>query len=274
LEVLVAEKLLDYFQSRQWRDLLDLLARRSDVLHAHVYTASILHPHDVASVIEAFFAKRGEALKRQIRFLSHGHGVTNIYNIQPSPDSAHFEVFMTFNENAVLEADNNRPGAALEAWDTSFMHTYYDRFQFHTPSVEEEEAIRTYFLSEHWQQAYDFMMETGSLHCHVPVRMSIHPDRVIAIGREVMAEKGWVVGRAVSIVYRWRGLDQGKIVFLLARPEIVLELEWDFDSDALLAPRRPGLTHLLSEDQFRTDVAGIPYFALSNTIKQQVLERI
>src|SRR5438132_8943195 len=132
LKPLVLEKFIEYFKSDQWVTLARLLDRGKEVIHAHLYVESILHPLDVAAVLEKYFSNRGLPLQRAIKILSQGRGITNIYNIHPRLDMAHFEFVLNFNEDVVLEPAKRRAGN-LESWDTEYMKRYYAQFSFREP---------------------------------------------------------------------------------------------------------------------------------------------
>lgn len=273
---IVIENVVRYFHSDQWNRLEEILERGREVRHLHIYAESALHPHDMAKIVQGYFAKKGFTLQRKIGFLGHGKGVTNVYYIHPRIDMAHFELFLHYNPDIVIEpadASKTRGGENLEFWDDQFMEKYYLQFSFHNPTKEEEKIIANYFKSAHWEQSYDFMTDNG-IHCHVPVKTSIYPEILLDIGKKVIEEKGWKVSKADSVVYSMKGYDQGKITYLLSSPEIVLELDWEFDSSAIIEPRNQSLILTMTEDTFLKSMQGVQYYRLGNNEIQQIIDLI
>jgi hypothetical protein len=264
LKTLVTQHTANYFKGEQWETLMKTLGRGKEVRHAHVYTESILHPYDFAKVIQGYLEKHGFTLQRKITFLSHGTGYGNIYYIHPRADMAHFEVFLNYNDDAIIEpagTGKTRAGVNFEYWDDAFMNDYHAQFAFRKPNRAEEEEIVRFFESDHWKQAYDFMTVSG-IHSHVPVETGIHPDSLLEIGTRVLESRRWNVGRAVSVVYNLKGYNQGKVSYLLKQPEIVLELDWEFNPNTVIKPRGSTLMHAMTDENVKRDLDGIPYYRL------------
>lgn len=276
LKKLVIQNIVDYFSSEQWSELIATLEKGRQIRHLHVYANSILHPHDMAEVIKGYFLKKGYSLQRKIGFLGHGKGLTNIYYIHPRNDMAHFELFLNYDPDVVIEpADphHTRAGVNLEYWDDEFMEKYYSKFSFRNPEPEEEETIENYFKSAHWEQSYEFMTSSGT-HCHVPVKTGIHPEILNQFGRRVLEKRGWTVSKADSVVYSMKGYDQGKVTYLLSSPEIVLELDWVFDQDTVIEPRYPDLILKMTEENLDKATDGLNYYRLDSYDIRDVIERI
>lgn len=273
LSPLVREQVREYFVSEHWRQLLTALERGLDVLHAHTYTESILHPYDIAALITAYFKNRDMPLQRAIKFFSSGPGLANIYNVHPRRDMAHFEFYATFNEDVVLQAAS-RSGGNLEYWDVAFMKKYYAKFPFREPTEADRAEIRRFFRGEEWTRHYTFMLEKESLHSHVPVRTSVHPEILLGCGKEAIEEKGWELGKAASVAYPLRGYDFAKISFLLKKPEILLELDWEFDPDVVLEPKGSELTFIVTESRVRQDYQAVEYYRLREHDRQELIKSL
>lgn len=276
LKKLVIQSIVEYFHSDQWNKLLATLEKGREIRHIHVYANSILHPYDMAKVIEGYFLKHGYNLQRKIGFLGHGKGITNVYYIHPRQDMAHFELFLTYDSDIVIEpADpkNTRAGSNIEYWEDSFMEDYYSKYEFRQPEPEEQQKISNYFKSKHWEQSYEFMTSNGT-HSHVPVKTSIHPESLIQFGRKAIEEKGWEISKIDSVVYSLKGYDQGKITFLLKCPEIVLELDWEFDSKTVIEPRHSELILKMTEEDINKAVEGLNYYRLETNDIREVIDRI
>jgi hypothetical protein len=276
LRSLVLQHTADFFKGEQWTNFMRIIEKGAEVRHAHVYTESILSPYDFAKVIQGWFEKKGYTLQRKITFLSHGKGYANIYYIKPREDMAHFEVFMKFNDDKIIEpagAGNTRQGANVEYWDNAFMEKHHSQFPFRRPTQEEEEEIERFFKSEHWTQAYDFMAVNGT-HSHVPVETCIHPDSLLEIGKRVLESRRWEVGNAISVVYSLKGYEQGKVTYLLKKPEIVLELDWEFNPDTVIRPRYQGLMHAVTVNDVNKDLGDVPYYRLDERDIKDILEMV
>ena len=261
----VEREVRSFFESDQWHRLLTALDQDWDCLHAHVYVESSLHPHDLAPIVKGYFNNRAYSLRRDLIFLSHGHGVTNIYNVHPSLEKAHFEIFMYYNSEVVIEpagADTARGGTDLEVWDKNYMDSFFDQFSFADPTEEDITSVRTFYQGKEWWQGYNFMSEQGSLHCHVPVLSKLHPHVLAEIGAEEISRRGWTVDKTVTCVYGMKKREQIKTVFLCSDPQVVVELDYDYNADAVIEPRSPDLMHKITEDDFRRDTTAIDYYRL------------
>ena len=267
LRKLIREEIARYFESPDWLGAIETMERgRADVVHAHVYTDSILHPHSIRDVVQAYFRAKGRAMERKIKFLSHGRGQLNVYYIQPE-GMCHFEVFPRFTQDTVLEAmdaQNARGGKSFDYWDVAFMQNYYKQFAFRTMGNEERAAVANYFKSDAWERLYAVMYYENerSVHCHAIVNTSLHPEDILPIGRAAIELRGWDVDRGVSVVFNVNGYDQGKITYLVRKPEIVLELEWNHDPDKLIEPAVVPVARITTTDVVDRDMAGLPYIEL------------
>jgi len=276
LKSLIIKQVVNFFEGEQWKTFMTVLQKGIEVRHAHLYTESILHPYDFAKVLEGYYLKHGYTLQRKITFLSHGRGAANIYYIHPRHDMAHFEVFMKYNPDVVIVpagANNTRVGNNMEFWDDNFMENYHAQFPFRRPNQEDEDRIIAFFESDHWKQSYDFMTVNG-VHSHVPVETSIHPESLLEIGKKVIEERRWKVDKAVAVVYSLKGYDQGKITYLLKQPEIVLELDWEFNPNTVIRPRGNTLMYTMTTDTVRKDLEGLAYYRLDDRDIKDIISMI
>lgn len=267
LRKLIREHTARYFESTDWESALDVMARgRDEVIHAHVYTDSILHPHSIRDVTEAYFKAKNIAMERKIRFLSHGRGYGNVYYIQPA-GMCHFEIFPRFTTETVLEpmaAQAARGGRSFEFWDRSFMATYYENFRFAEMGSAEAQQVAAYFQSPAWKEIYGVMYGDNerAVHSHAIVETSLHPEDILPIGQAAIEARGWRVDRGISVVFNVNGYDQGKITYLVAKPEIVLELEWVHNRDKVIEPATKPVARITTTDMVERDLAGLAYVHL------------
>jgi hypothetical protein len=269
LRNVVRESVARYFASPAWTTGIETMARgREAVMHAHVYADSILHPQSVQRVVEKYFEARGIASERKVKLLSHGKGYTNVYYIQPK-GMCHFEVFLRFNTDVALgpmDSSAARGGKTFEYWSPEFMEGYYRKFDFRPMGPSETKEVESYFHSSHWKGIYGVMYYDNerAVHSHCIIDTSLHPEEIKKIGCAAIEARGWEIDRAVSIVFNVNGLDQGKITFLLKKPEIVLELEWQYRKDVVILPGQPSVARVTTTDMVERDMAGVPYVALNN----------
>ncbi len=274
----IAEKLVDYFAGSHWTDFVDALERAGGdgILHAHIYTDTVVHPESLAEIIRRYFEEvRGRKVQRGIRILSaYRRGGADIYNVLPE-GLCHHEMIVRWNEEVVLEpmSRGTRSGQTTEYWDTAFMEQYYRRFQFRPVGPEEERQVRAYFDTDEWYRTVRFMQE-GGLHNHGLVESSVHPLEVLRIGREEIERRGWQVGRAVSVVYPMHGQDYPKITFLLTRPELVLEIEWDYNPGVVFQPGREAFILPVTTEKVESEMAGFPWVELDDRQIDDILRAL
>jgi hypothetical protein len=275
LKKIVTEKVIEFFKSEYWKENIEILGRGEDVYHAHVITDSILAPKPVASIIKAYFDIKGWPLQRRILIIPNGRGVADLYGIHPK-GCGHFEVFLQYTDQTVLEParDPFRGKANVEYWDKAFMENYYRQFNFKEFGPVEEVKVRTYFKSKEWEMSYLIMSAGRNLHSHTLVKTSIHPEILLKYGVEAIEAKGWGMGRATSIVFGMNGLDRGKITYLVNKPAMILELEWDFDLATVIEPGPMPMYRIYNEDLLLKDTAHCNYFVLDDGQIEEVIRAL
>jgi len=275
LKKLVTEKVIEYFKSEYWGQLIDVLGRGEEVYHMHVFTDSILSPEPIARIIKAYFDIQGWPLQRKILVIPNGRGVADLYGIHPK-GCGHFEVFLQYSDQAVLEpsADPFRGKKNVEWWDKKFMEEYYKQFPFRTFGPAEEKELVAYFKSKEWEMSYLIMTAGRNLHSHTLVKTSIHPEILLKYGVEAIERKGWKMGKATSIVFGMKGLDRGKITYLVSKPEMMLELEWDFDADTMITPGPMPMYRIYNEDLLLKDTAHCNYLVLDGGQVEEIIKAL
>ncbi len=271
LKKLVTEKVIEYFKSEYWGELIKVLARGEDVYHMHVFADSILAPAPIARIIKAYFGIKGWPLQRKILVIPNGRGVADLYGIHPK-DCGHFELFLQYSDQVVLEpsADPFRGKKNVEWWDKQFMEEYYKQFPFRSFGSSEEKEVRGYFKSKEWEMSYLIMTAGRNLHSHNLVKTSIHPEILLKYGVEAIERKGWKVDKATSIVFGMKNLDRGKVTYLVNKPEMILELEWDFDPDSVIEPGPMPMYRIYNEDLLLKDTADCNYFVLDESQVKEI----
>jgi hypothetical protein len=274
---MVCQAVVDYFKSESWQELMTQMARGKEVRHAHIYAESILHPGPLMKVIAGYFESQGLPLQRKIYLLPPGsvHGMSDIYNIHPRPDMGHFELIMRYSPHQVLAPmplETTSAGKVVEVWDEKYMETVYARYNFKTRlTPQDEKDLVAYFNSAEWKMQYNFMLSAPNRHTHSLVETSIHPEILQEYAIKAMEARGWEVTRACSIVYVVKGFDIGKITFLLKKPEIMIELEWDFNPDVSIRSGSEPMVGMTTAEDLDAAMCGLDYIKLDDDAVQAIV---
>ena len=278
LRSLICEQVVGYFESEDWTYLMHNLARGKEVLHAHIYADSVLDPRPMLRVIEGYFEAHGLPLQRKIFLLPQSHGLIDIYNIHPRQDMAHFELFMRYSKEQVLAPMSSaatRGGKTVDIWDDKFMKGHLARFNFKTTlTAEDEKNLVSYFGSPAWKSQYVFMGDLESLHSHSLVETSVHPEIILEFGRKAIEAKGWELSKAVSIVFGMKGFEQGKLTYLVKKPELVLELEWEFNPDVSVVPVAEHIVRTATAADLAPVMSGIEYLELDDEAVREIISAL
>jgi hypothetical protein len=271
---------VNYFESETWQELMKNMARGKEVRHAHIWVDSILHPEPLLNIVEEYFKAHGLPLQRKIYLLTlmAVHGMTVIYNIHPKPDWGHCEVIMRYSKDHVLApmaAGGSQTGKSVEVWDDEYMERHYAKYNFKAkPTSEEEKALTSYFNSPEWELQYIFMMGGSNRHTHSVVETSIHPELLKEYGVKAMEAKGFEVTKAASIVYNMRNFDVGKVYYLLRKPEVMFELDWDYNPNVTIRPGAQPLIQITTLETLDEAMSGCDYVRLDNQAVQEIIERL
>jgi hypothetical protein len=184
----------------------------------------------------------------------------------------HCELIMRFNQNHILAP---RAGNSVEVWDEAFMKRYYAGFDFKAKVTgQDEKDLRAYFDSANWKLQANFMLGGNNRHAHSLVETSIHPEVVQKYLVKSMKERGWEIGKSVSIVYNNKGMDFGKITTLLKKPEIMLELEWVFNPEVNIKPGAESMVLTTTLEDLHKCMSGLDYIRLDDSAVDEVIERL
>jgi len=280
LSSLICDAVVNYFQSDDWRELMRQMARGKEVRHAHAYADSILHPEPLMTVINEYFKARGLPLQRKIYVLTPGpaHGMTDVYNIHPKADWGHCELILRYSEEHVLApmaTEATRAGKTVDVWDDAFMEKHYTKYDFKTKlTAAEEKQLIGYFNSPEWELQYHFLMGGTNRHAHSLVVTSIHPELLNKYGVRAMKAKGFEVTKAVSVVYHTKNFDVGKITYLLKKPEIMFELEWDYNPSVVIRPGAEPMVHLTTLETLQEMMKGLNYVRLDDAAVAEIIDRL
>lgn len=279
LRKVVREKVVEYFNGPEWmKAVKSMAAGRDKVYHAHIYADSVLHPSSVSSIVEDYFAVQERPLERKLKLLSHGKGLTNVYYIQPR-DMCHFEVFLRYDKDVVLvptAGKHARSGRSYEDWGPEFMEKYYSRFEFREMNQHARDQVKDYFASPSWESIYRVMAldNERNVHSHCLVETSLHPEEILPIGAQAIERKGWMLDRGVSVVFGLNGYDQGKITYLVKSPELVLELEWEYNKDVVIKAVTDYPARITTTSMVEKDMESVDYIHLENDDFEWISQRI
>jgi hypothetical protein len=124
--------------------------------------------------------------------------------------------------------------------------------------ISERKDADNYFQSKAWNDNLLVLIVDfgGIIHSHALVESSLDPEQLIKIGEEHIRRKGLELIRSTSIVFNSYGMDIGKLVYLLTKPEIVVVPEWHFNPEVTIK------------------AASIPYFRLATSSRLNELLQI
>lgn len=276
LRKVVREKVIDWFRSELWEQFVKGLSPDDTVYHAHIYADSVLDPISLSKVVKGYFEQKGLPLQRKIRFLGQGHGFTNIYYVQPK-GMAHFELFLRYSPDTVLEPmplSETRSGRVYEYWDKDYMERYYRQYEYRPVGPEEEREIEAYFKSDAWRTLLAVGRDKSCVHSHAVIETSIHPETILKYGHRALERRHWTVGREVAVVWDFAGFDQCKLTYLLSKPEIVLELELQYEPDAIIRPGPVPVIDIIKDDDLVKSMSGLSYLYLSRDDVDAILNAL
>ena len=280
LRSLLCDAVVSYFESEDWNELMRQMARGKEVRHAHIYADSILHPEPMLKIVEEYFKSRGLPLQRKVYLLTPGgtHAMTDIYNIHPRQDWGHCELIFRYSEDQILapmSAGATRAGKTVEVWDEQYMEKFYKKYDFKTKlTSQDEKDILAYFDSPEWKLQYNFMLGGTNRHAHSLVETSIHPEIIQEFAIKALENRGWEVSKSVSILYGWKGGEFGKLTILLKKPEIMLELEWDFNPNVSIKSGSEPMILKTTLETLNDAMSGCDYIRLDEAAVKEIVDRL
>ncbi|UOA32846.1 hypothetical protein DSM110093_02653 [Sulfitobacter sp. DSM 110093] len=233
-----AKAVADYLASDHWNGFLKDL--EGDVWHSHIYADTCIHPDSLNTVIEAYFAKRGQPLLRRIDYLtpSATSKVAALHNLHPD-GLPHFDLFFRFKAGCALAPmapERAQDGRNILHWGKAVLDDFHQQFPFKIVGVKEEEEIRRYFKSRHWKDTLNMIMDPDIIHLHCNLVINFDPKILELLAREALAAQGWTIDKVVPNIFNVHGTYKGKLVFLGTHPERVYDIGWEFAPDTLIAP--------------------------------------
>jgi len=267
------EQVRDYFvTSDHWRRLVSLLQDpepRKAHVHAYVYTT--IHPDSLETIIRRYFASRGWPIVRRINRIRPKPGIKALHGIEPQ-DRVHWDLHWLYKQDVGLapahgvENDNN-----LLSWNRCYIDDFYSRFSFREVGPAEEDALRAYFASNHFEHGLDIAARQNVPHVHINVETSIHPDIIGRFALKALDRRGWSVYYLCPNVYLLDDQYVGKVVCMGRDPEKVYDIGWQFNPDVVirsatstwLFPDRIGYD-VMTTEQFEQELAQDEYITLTD----------
>ena len=276
-ETEITTSLLSYFESAHWTSFVKELERGEEVRHAHIYVDSCLAPQGVGKIIEAYFAAAGRPLIRNIRYLPITPETLNIYNVTPQ-GMCHFEMFLHYNPEVILSPmpdEFSREGQQSSFWDDAHMENFYKDYDFQPITTQAEQKIKDYFYGPDFRYAYLMMTDDnrGLLHTHAVVETSIHPEQLIPYAVKSLEEMHAEVQKTVSVVFNCYKKDTPKMIFLLGKPEICVEVEWHYNPHVVIKAADPRLYRFIDEQMMREYSAAYPRIPVPAKSVTQVISK-
>ncbi|MBI3979540.1 MAG: hypothetical protein HY331_15260 [Chloroflexi bacterium] len=281
----VVEGLIGYFKSDHWRRLVAALMEDPDPrgTHVHAYVETCVQPAQTEELICGYFAARGMPSARKIDYVAPREDIGSIHAVEPL-GRAHFDFNWFYNPSVVLAgtrgAEMGESGSNLCVWNRAYIREFYSDYPFRPVGPAEEEALRSYFRSDHWHRGLELCTLPTTTHGHINCYVGVHPDVIRRFAEEALAEKGWKISYTCPNVYRVWGGYTGKLVFMGTDPEWVYDLGWVFKPDVVIEPAwdtfwlpdHPGYD--LWTTAHLVPILGQPYVKLADREIQAILDAV
>lgn len=238
----LVQGVVDYFNGSQWKELMNeiMMEPHEEIYHAHVYADTNVHPDSLVEVMEGYFKAIGRPLDRVIDLMSPKPNVIGLHTIHPI-GMPHIDFFIRYNKDTVLtemppNAEEAEIGKNLLSWGKNYQDEFNSQFDFKTIGPRGDQEIREYFLSRHWKQTLEHVMDSNVIHEHGYVEINFDPKILELFAKEALAKIGWTVEKVVPCVFNVHGEYRGKIVFLIGHPEKVFDIGWYYNPDVTIRP--------------------------------------
>jgi hypothetical protein len=241
----VVNAILHYFESDQWRKLIDLVLEPG-VIHIHNYIETNLHPVTIENIFVGFMRMKGWQMPKSISYI----GTPNLggevwFRPEGRGSTAKFDMKLAYvpqDLNVILRPDQNfKPN--LLAWREVDSAKAMGRYNWCKVGPKEEAEIKRYFEeSYHWYKACEMIEDVMVPHFHIRVDTSLHPMEVIAkYMQKALEERGFEVDTITPMEWKDTRYDMpelSKLVFKLAKPNFVFDLDWVYVPDVALRPSK------------------------------------
>ncbi len=293
----VVQGLIDYFRTEQWRRMLDVLEyQHPRDAHLHLHVDGCIDITSLDQVLTSYFNTWGWPPIRAINHMVMDDDMYVLHGIGPL-GKPNWDLFCHWNPDAALVSAAGREGGCnLLLWGRHFMEEWYTEFDFRSVGLQEEQAVRDYFQTEHWETGLALAANRELVtHIHINVKTRVSPDVFERIALEDLKRRGWSIDWSYPTIYRPHGEElrklgsEGpmagyltKVVFLAREPvQVPVDLAWKFDPNVIMAedrsPRlrddRPGYDAFLTSELHSMEKAH-PWFKLTEQELQTVAEAL
>lgn len=275
---LVEQVLVKYFSGPHWAEFVHGLDAGPHIRHAHAYYNSMLAPKSVAYLLTRYFARFGRPLQRKIKILPVTEDFLNVYNVHAT-GQCHWEFFLHYKPDMLLEPDEAygaRAAHSTEFWDDAYMETYYRQFPFRDIGSVERADVETFLRGKGWNDNIYTLLDDfgGVIHTHALCETCLHPEQLKPLIEEHWARRGWRLGKSVSVVFNSFGMDIGKLVFLLEKPEIVVELEWHFNPEVTIRPASTPFFRVATAASLSGIMRSRPFVSFDAALAERVIDQL
>lgn len=204
--------------------------------HLHAYVETSVHPDSLEAIMVAYFERLGWPSSRKIDHMSPKPTMGSLHGIEPE-GKLHFDFNWFFRDEVGLRAkDGGESGCNLLVWNRWYIHQFYRQFPFRKAGVVEEEALETYFKSDHFRKGLEYPVLPTTNHMHINVHTSLHPDLIQRHAEAVFPREGFRIFYTCPNVYLVDGIYRGKLVFMGQEPEVVFDIGWEFRPESMIEP--------------------------------------
>ena len=278
----VIEEVKSYFTSSdQWRRLVSALQEPDPQnAHIHLYLRNSIHPKSLEEIVRGYFEIMGWPISRKIDWLGPDPVKMAFHGVLPE-GKVNTDIFWFFDPLVgVRPAEGGEEGSNLLIWGKHYMDAYYKKFPFREVSLDDKKALGVYFNSSHWQDGLSLVVEPDTVHLHINVESSIHPDEIKRYALESLEAQGWKVDYVSPNVYHVREVIRGKLVFLCREPEKIFDIGWKFNPEVVIKPASEPWIHpevgydRWTKKRFLEQVMYRPFVELSSSEIQDILQTI
>jgi len=100
----------------------------------------------------------------------------------------------------------------------------------------------------------------------------IHPEIIQGFAVKALKARGWEIAKPASVVHGIIGCNFGKITRLPSKPEVMLELELDFNPNVSIKPGAEPMILTTTLEDLNTGLASIDYITLDGPAIQQIAQ--
>lgn len=244
----LVEGLREYWESDHWKRFLHFLLEKDGerIHHIHHWVDTCIHPESMMIALQYYFARQGWEIDREVdTFVLSPKDCGTLHGVC-AKGLPHFDFNWHYKAGVPIAPSGPEVSKnPCEGWGVSYMKKFYSQFNFRPVGAKEKEAIEAWTRSAQWERAYAHCEDPRVVHVHVNVLSSIHPEAWIPAALRTFKREGWTLWDYQPCVYDVRGVETGKVVFMLSYPQQIFDICWQHDPEVIIAPSprdfsRPG----------------------------------